>query len=425
MSSVNGSQPQPSEPILRPVLLSDLEAVEAIFTEAFTEEYGSRSVDISYQVRRLRKWYGPLKLLSVFPNRFQHLFTVYVAEQDQEIKGVIQVSPFNQKRTTWRVDHLAVAGNAQRQGIGSRLLRYCMEHFREACDWVLEVNIHNRGAMALYRHNGFQPLAQITYWRISPEILVDLATSKPTASSNMVPLKNQDAELIHTLDLNATPEFVRQVYRRDVSDFKTSLFDRTLDGVKQVISHTERVQAYIYEPERKQAIGYFNLKLSRTGQQPHVVQLIVHRGYTGLYPELLAEIARLTQVYPPQTLALASTDYQPGREECLSKLGAEETERTLLMSRSVWHKQRDLLPSFDQLYLSRMLRRLQVNQPLPEQIKAIQDPLSQGSWPDPYSWVVSDQQPLWHHLEEGVLSQPSGSTGSTRGQRLYQPKQGK
>ncbi|MDX2272371.1 MAG: GNAT family N-acetyltransferase [Cyanobacteriota bacterium] len=366
---------------LRPVQLKDLEAVEAIFVEAFTDEYGHRSVDIGSQIRRLRQWYGPIKILSVFPNRFQHVFTVHVAEQGGEIKGVIQVSPFNHSRSTWRVDHLAVAKSAQRQGIGSRLLRHCMEHFREARTWILEVNIHNKGAMALYRTNGFQPLAQITYWSLPPEVLTALSQHEPHIA-HLMPVSNRDAYLIYQLDTASMPPIVRQVYDRHVSDFKASPLDWLIETGKQSISNSERLEWYVYEPERKAAIGYFNLRLSRTGQQPHVARLSVHPAYTWLYPELMAQMARLTQDCPPQSLALASTDYQPEREEFLIKLGAHDSERTLLMSRSVWHKLRETRLSFDQLQLNAVLRSLQVNQPLPERIEAAGTDFWRDSFPD-------------------------------------------
>ncbi|MEN9237367.1 MAG: hypothetical protein Q6K80_04030, partial [Thermostichus sp. DG_1_6_bins_120] len=118
--------------------------------------------------------------------------------------------------------------------------------------------------------------------------------------------------------------------------------------------------------------GYFNLKLDCTGQQPHVAKLTVHPAYTWLYPELMAKMAQLVQAYPPQSLALASTDYQPEREEFLLKLGAQDVERTLLMSRSVWHKIRESRFSWDNVYINAMLRSLQMKQPVPERFEAPQ-----------------------------------------------------
>lgn len=353
-----------SEIQLRSAQHSDLAVIETILSEAFAAEYGDRSIDFGAQLRRIRRWYGMLKLLSLFPNRFQHLFNAQVAERDGEVLGVIQTSPFNSARTTWRVDHIAVSPTAQRQGVASQLLRHCMEAIQEARTWILEVNINNKGAMALYRQQGFQPLAQITYWSVPPTCLTTL---QDPDLPNLMPVSNSDAYLIYQLDTAAMPPQVRQVYDRHVDDFKRSLFDTVLDNLKQTVSNTERVQAFVLEPERNAAIGYFNIKLSRTGNQPHVAQLTVHPAYTWLYPELLAQMAKLTRTCPPQSLYVASTDYQPEREEFLQKLGATAMERTLLMSRSVWHKVQEVRTGMDTLSIESMLRSLNVNQPVPEQ----------------------------------------------------------
>jgi hypothetical protein len=249
-------------------------------------------------------------------------------------------------------------------------MQHCAEHFREARTWILEVNIHNKGAMGLYQRNGFQRLAELTYWSIDPAKLSKLAAEEPQLP-NLVMAKNSDAYLIYQLDTASMPPLVRQVYDRDASDFKHSLFDRSIEVAKQSVSNTERVQCYVSEPDRKCAIGYVNLKLSRTGSQPHVAQLTVHPAYTWLYPELMAQMARLAQTCPPQSLYLASADYQPEREEFLLKIGATDMERTLLMSRSVYHKVRETRLSLEGLNLDSVLRGLQVKQPLPERFERI------------------------------------------------------
>jgi hypothetical protein len=71
---------------------------------------------------------------------------------------------------------------------------------------------------------------------------------------------------------------------------------------------------------------------------------------------------------PPQSLQLASADYQPEREEYLEQLGAERIEHTLLMSRSVWHKLREAKP-LEGLQLSDVLQGLQpARTPIPSRM---------------------------------------------------------
>lgn len=358
--------------ITRPVQYRDLEAVEQLLIGAMDTDCCSRSIDSSRQLQRIRHWYGPLKLLNLFPNRLQHLFRTYVAEQHDQIRGVIQISPFNCSRTTWRVDRVAVEATPGAKGVGSQLLRYCFETILEARTWLLEVDINHTDALSLYRQNGFQPLAQMTYWAIAPERVQELAGQEPNLP-NLLPVSNADAGLLYQLDTAAMPPLVRQVFDRRDRDFKVGFFSSIIAGARQQLNRTETVSGYVFEPQRKAAIGYFQVRLCRDATQPHEAQLTVHPAYTWLYPELLTQMARLAQL-PPQSLQLVSADFQPEREEYLERLGAQRMEHTLMMSRSVWHKVRESKPIFlEGLQLSDVLQGLQPNRkPVPGRIALLQ-----------------------------------------------------
>jgi hypothetical protein len=137
--------------------------------------------------------------------------------------------------------------------------------------------------------------------------------------------------------------------------------------VKQWVTKTEVVSGYVFEPQRKAAIGYFQVKLDRKGQMPHVATLTVNPAYTWLYPELLSQLARIAQDFPPQALQLISADYHPEREEYLERIGASRIEHTLMMSRSVWHKLRESkFVSLEGIQLPEMLQGLQpTRKPIP------------------------------------------------------------
>jgi hypothetical protein len=128
------------------------------------------------------------------------------------------------------------------------------------------------------------------------------------------------------------------------------------------------VSGYVFEPQRKAAIAYFKLILSKDGSRPHQAELTVHPAYTWLYPKLLFQMSRLVQGLPIQSLELVSADYQHEREEYLDQLGAERVEHTLLMSRSVWHKLKET--KLERLQLSEMLQGLQPvpRTPIPSRI---------------------------------------------------------
>jgi ribosomal protein S18 acetylase RimI-like enzyme len=352
--------------VIRPVQYRDLDGIERLTQESFAALTPKGANVGNKQMQWLRRWYGLLKFLSWFPNPLQYRFCAYVAEQGRILLGMIQVSPFNRTRSTWRVDRVMVDRATDKQGTGSQLLRHCFESIVEARTWILEVNVNDTEALALYRQNGFQRLAELTYWEITPELLAELAQAEPDLP-NLLPVSNADAQLLYQLDTASMPPLVRQVFDRNTRDFKTSLFSGLTDAVKQWISKIEVVSGYVFEPQRKAAIGYFQLSLDRKGREPHVATLTVHPAYTWLYPELLSQLARVTQEFPEQRLQLASADYQPEREEYLEQIGASRIEHTLMMSRSVWHKLRESkFVSLEGIQLPDMLQGLQpARKPIP------------------------------------------------------------
>lgn len=378
--------------VIRPLQYRDLEIIEKLLLETSLSQYPSREVpfieplcesprgwerktpkkmfnlspiDIGENFQQIRRWYWLLKFLSWFPNPCRYLLNSFVAEQDGKVKGVIQIDPVNRTRSSWRVERVATEKLGKTKAIGSQLLRYCFEIIWEARTWLLEVDVNDTDALALYRQNGFQPLAQMTYWAIAPEQLQELAVSPPDLP-NLLPVSNADAHLLYQLDTVSMPPQVRQVFDRHIQDFKTSFLTALIEGIRQWWDRSEVVSGYVFEPQRKAAIGYFQVQLCRDGKQGHIAQLTVHPAYTWLYPELLSQMATLAQDFPPQSLQLVSADYQPEREAYLEQVGAERMEHTLLMSRSVWHKLRESKSMMSDLQLSEVLQGLQpARKPVP------------------------------------------------------------
>jgi hypothetical protein len=372
--------------IIRPIQFRDRDRLMLDDgTEVVASGQVTAGVKLPTYLQQMREWYGPLRLLTLFPNPLQHLFSAFVAEKANKIYGLIRVSPFNRTRSTWRIERVVVpSGMAQETGqltlgldIGGQLLRHCFEKIWEAHTWISETDINDKFGLALYRHNGFQPLAHITYWSIEPEQLQVLAQHEPDLP-NLLPVGNADAQLIYQLETVSMPPLVRQVFDHQIQDFKANLLSDVGGYLSRWMGRTETLSAYVFEPQRKAAIGYFRLKLQRDGQQPHVAKLTVHPAYTWLYPELMAQMAQVVQAFPQQSLRLASLDYQPEREEYLKSIGAVEVEHTLMMSRSVWHKVRESKTvSLEGLHLPDVLQGLQPSsKPIPGRFSWHPEPAS-------------------------------------------------
>ncbi|MFZ4639160.1 MAG: GNAT family N-acetyltransferase [Nodosilinea sp.] len=378
---------------VRPLQYRDLDDLKQWHTEDLnTGSSQAASPEIVTWLDYQYRWYALLKLLNWFPRPLPQGPLVFVAEHQNLVVGFIQVSPFNRTRSTWQVEQIVVnqaiaskvLGNSFID-VGSKLLRHCFEAVWEARNWVLEVKVQDKLALGLYRFNGFQPLAQATYWSLSPDQIATLAERDPDLP-NLLPISNADAQLLYQLNTASMPPLVRQVFDHQIQDFQVNLvgtFSATLD---RLVNQLETVSTYVFEQQRKAAIGQFKLTIARDGRQPHRVDLTVHPAYTWLYPELIVQMAKILQPFPPQALHLVSFDYQPEREECLTQMQANPKHHTLLMSRSVWHKvhERKSL-SLEGLQLSDVLPGLQpVGKPVPGRMGWI--PGAERNPPDSEGW---------------------------------------
>jgi hypothetical protein len=356
---------------IRAVQHRDLSAIASLLEQRLSLENDHQFSSLLAQVKQYQGCYGLLQIAKMLPPSWKKDFYVYVAEKDKQIQGLIQVAPFNQNRSTWQVEKVLINHNTSlghlligNCSIGSQLLRHCFEQIWEARTWILEVNINEKSTLGLYRENGFQPLAQMTKWECGAEILNKLSQQEPNLP-NLLPVSNADARLLYQLDCVSLPPNVRQVFDLHVEDFKTSFLTYISKAITSLWSKQDTIRAYVFEPQRKAAIGYFQLTVSKDASTPHEATLTVHPAYTWLYPKLLTQMACVIQRFPNQSLLLSSADYQPEREEYLEKIGAQRVEQNLLMSRSVWHKLREAKP-LESLKLQEMLQGLKPSRaPIP------------------------------------------------------------
>jgi hypothetical protein len=380
MAATNGSKHQT---IVRPLQYRDIDAIASLCQQVTIPDPAVK-LQIEHLLKQMSRWYAPFQFLNIIPTPSLTDRALLVAECEQQVRGAISVSPFNRTRSTWHVEWVSIdrqSGTPEevtgKNDIGSQLLRYCFEQIVDASTWVLEVDINDNSSLALYRQNGFQPLAHMTYWEIAPELLQELAQREPDLP-NLLPVRNTDAQLIYQLDTVSMPPLLRQVFDRQVHDFKHNFVQTMVGKVRQWLQQKQSVSNYVFETQRKAAIGYYRLSLNtdrlqagNEEQRTHQAELTVHPAYTWLYPELMAQLARSCQYLPSQPLQLVSADYQPEREEYFQQIGAVRVKHSLLMSRSVWHKLREAKHlSLENLQIAEMLQSLQPSrQPLPNRIE--------------------------------------------------------
>ena len=373
---MSNSDLQNSELQLRPLYPRDIDALEHWAGDGITAIPGPDSGLLgaasthSLVQHPLAAWWQRVTTLTL-PN--QPRWSGFVASLGDDLCGMIEVSPFNRTRSTWQVNRIAInpatlppSTESPLDSVGSKLLRHCFETVWEARMWLAEVDIEQKAALALYRQNGFQPLAQVTYWEIGPDILTEQAAQEPDLP-NLMTVSNADAQLLYQLDTAAMPPLVRQVFDQQIQDFKVEPVKAMANTARQWMHRENRIQGYVFEPQRKAAIGRFDLVACRGKHRYHSAELTVHPAYTWLYPELLSHMAGVLQSYPAMPLRVTSRDYQPEREEFLLKIQANPVDRTLMLSRSVWHKVREAKPAaLEGLQLPEVLAGLQpAGKPIP------------------------------------------------------------
>jgi hypothetical protein len=72
------------------------------------------------------------------------------------------------------------------------------------------------------------------------------------------------------------------------STSKQALVNSLINNIRNWLNQTKTISAYVFEPQRKAAIGYFKLNISLDGQNAHQADLKVHPAYTWLYPQILS-----------------------------------------------------------------------------------------------------------------------------------------
>lgn len=399
-------EPRNSELQLRPLYPKDIDVLEGWQGQSMAIPDTSSDLLGSSNQRLVNHpiaaWWQRMSTLAM-PNRPR--WSGFVASLDDCLCGMIEISPFNRTRSTWQVNRIAVnpaavpaSTESPLDSIGSQLLRHCFETVWEARMWLAEVDIEQKSALALYRQNGFQPLAQVTYWEINPDILIEQAKQEPDLP-NLMAVSNADAQLLYQLDTAAMPPLVRQVFDQQIQDFKVEPVKEMANTARQWMKRENRIQGYVFEPQRKAAIGRFELTACRGKHRYHSADLTVHPAYTWLYPELLSHMAGILQSYPAMPLRVTSRDYQPEREEFLMKIGANPANRTLMLSRSVWHKVRETKPAaLEGLQLPEVLAGLQpAGKPIPGRM----------SWHREWDESLFQRSPSNQTFKRGETPKPS------------------
>lgn len=317
--------------MIRSARYTDFEAIKHIYDVAFDQEYRQRGVDIVKRIHRWQQMYPLIRLLALFPNPYQHTFTVYVLEEEGAIKGLIQISARNREQTVWHIENVAVLPEYRGQGIAKKLLQHVFDTYgrQGAMRFTLEVEVDNQPAIKLYESTGFRRYTTASYYK--------LASSKRSGQigpaalpEGMRPHRNADAQGLLNLYTASTPVMVRTVDDRQVSDFQDHTIEQLSNYLKVQLKYC-RSEHWVVERQ-----GEIVASLEVVGQfrkLPHVIRLMVHPGFNELNQELLSFALTHLREFPARPTLVATLSHQDAKIEALKGLGFKLVTSDHLMAR--------------------------------------------------------------------------------------------
>lgn len=318
----------------------DLEGIKQIFELAFTEEYQRREVDIVRRISKIESVYPLVRLLSLFPNPYQHVFTVHVAEQDQRIGAMAQMSPRNQQQTRWHVDNIAVHPDFRGQGMAQKLLLDVFEYYaaRGAQRFTLEVDTENAPAIKLYEKLGFRRFSTLYYHKLTAKKLahyrdLDSLTLPPGLRER----RAGDTQAIWELYQNAIPPYIRVVEDRQPSDFALTPMQQGAEWLKKSLKRSEALHWVVEDPQRKCLAASLDL-YAQLRTLPHVVQLTLNPGYGDLAEPLLRFALNQLANVSINPVLIGAYESQRAKLDASKELGFKKLTGDFLMVRDTVEK---------------------------------------------------------------------------------------
>lgn len=313
----------------------DFEGIKSIFEVAFTDEYAQREVDIVQRIEKIESFYPLVKALSLFPNPYQHVFTVHVAEDSDKIAGLCQMSPRNQNQTRWHIDNIAVHPDFRGQGMAQQLLNACFEYYNErgAMRYTLEVDTQNAPAIKLYEKLGFRRYSTLHYSKMPPKRLAkykDMETvSVPVG---MRARKLEDTEALLNLYKESIPPHIRVVEDRSAGDFNLGALQQGAEWLKKAMKRSETFHFVVEDTERNCLVASLDI-FAQMRALPHVFQLTVHPSREELAEQLITFALNHVANISINPVLIGSFESQRAKRDAIKEAGFKRLTADFLLVR--------------------------------------------------------------------------------------------
>lgn len=324
---------------VRPARKRDIEGIKQIFELAFTEEYQRREVNIVHRIEKIASLYPVVKVLSLFPNPYQHVFTVHVLEEAGRIAAMAQVSPRNQNQTRWHIDNIAVHPDFRGQGLAQAILNGVFDYYssRGALRFTLEVDVANAPAIKLYEKLGFRRYSTLTYSKLTPKRLAKYRGIEAlVAPEGLRPRRPEDTQALWELYQDAIPPYIRVVEERNPQDLALGPLQLSAEWLKKSIKRSQALHLVV-EDHHKRLLASLDI-FAQLRALPHVIQMMVHPGHGQLAEPLLRYALHQLATVAVNPVLIGCYECQRAKQDAIYALEFKKLTADFLMVRDTLEK---------------------------------------------------------------------------------------
>ncbi|PIQ24462.1 hypothetical protein COW36_24745 [bacterium (Candidatus Blackallbacteria) CG17_big_fil_post_rev_8_21_14_2_50_48_46] len=325
---------------IRPARKRDFGGIKEIFELAFTEEYQQREVNIVQRIEKIESLYPFVKVLSLFPNPYQHVFTVHVLEEDGKIAAMAQVSPRNQNQTRWHIDNIAVHPDFRGRGLAQAILNGVFDYYLAfgALRFTLEVDTANAPAIKLYEKLGFRRYSTLTYSKLAPKRLGKFREPEDTLKvpEGLRVRRPSDTETLWELYQDAIPPYIRVVEERTPQDLSLGPLQLGAEWLKKSLKRSQALHLVV-EDHHKRLVGSLDI-FAQLRSLPHVIQMTVHPGHGHLAEPLLKYALQQLALVSVNPVLIGCYECQRAKQDAITALGFKKLTADYLMVRDTLEK---------------------------------------------------------------------------------------
>jgi ribosomal protein S18 acetylase RimI-like enzyme len=269
--------------------------------------------------------------------------SIYVAREDKQVLGVIQLHYVGKSRGCWEIDKLSIHPQHRGRGIAQELLRYVFAQFgsQGASFFMAEVPALNEAALTLFANCGFCRSARVTYYRFNPACVRE---ERPLPDTFRVALPHHHQGLFQ-LHSEVLPSALRQSLLLSADDFKVrppvpfTSVERTRNKLMR-----DRLWYWLsYESERKVVTS-----AARVSARPGLgyrLEFFVNPGWKHISEDLVQyTVDMLLADAPHLPIAAKIYDYQSDLHDALVANAFERSGEAFLLCREHWGRAKHKKP---------------------------------------------------------------------------------